>query len=77
MCPARGSRRLAAQLRCRCLPAALSMHIPKPTARRCLLLGLMIAGLVVLADSVARNELHNAMSDMAFSISGTASDGVR
>jgi hypothetical protein len=53
------------------------MLIPKLTARRCTLLGLMLASLIVLADSVARNELHKAMSDMAFAMSGTAAGGVR
>ena len=53
------------------------MLIPTLTIRRCLLLGLMLASLVILADSVARNELQNAMSDMAFAMSGTASDSVR
>ena len=53
------------------------MLIPALTLRRCLLLALMLASLVILADSVARNELHNAMSDMAFVMSGTASDSVQ
>jgi hypothetical protein len=35
----------------------------------------MLASLVVLADSAAHNELQNAMGDMAFAISGTASGG--
>jgi len=51
------------------------MFTPKLTVRRCLLVGLMLASLVVLADSAARNELHNAMSDMAFSMSGTTAGG--
>ena len=53
------------------------MPISKRTVRRFLLLGLGLAGLIVLADSVARNELQNAMSDMAFAMSGTAPGGVR
>ena len=53
------------------------MLIPVLTVRRCVLLVLMLASLVVLADSVAQNELQNAMSDMAFAMSGTASDSVR
>ena len=47
------------------------MLIPTLTVRRCVLLGLALASLLLLADSVAQNELHNAMSDMAFSMSGT------
>ena len=47
---------------------------PVLTVRHCVLLMLMLASLVVLADSVARDELQNAMSDMAFAMSGTASD---
>lgn len=75
--PKCGSRYPAAQLRSLRLLEALSMLIPTLTFRRCLLLGLALASLVVLADSFAQNELHNAMSDMAFSTSGTAPSGGR
>lgn len=53
------------------------MLVPKFTVRRCMTLGLMLASLIVLADSVARHELQNAISDMAFVVSGTAAGGVR
>ena len=53
------------------------MLISTRTVRRFLLLGLGLASLVVLADSVVRNELQNAMSDMAFAMSGTAPGGIR
>jgi hypothetical protein len=49
------------------------MLIPTLTVRRCALVGLMLASLLALADSAARNELQNAMSDMTFSMSGGAS----
>lgn len=49
------------------------MLIPVLTIRRLTLVGLMLASLMVLADSMARNELQNAMSDMAFAMSGGAS----
>jgi len=48
------------------------MLIPMLTIRRLALVGLMLVSLVALADSMARNELHNAMSDMTFSMSGGA-----
>ena len=48
------------------------MLIPALTVRRILLLGLMLASLVVLADNVARNELENAMGDLAFAMPGMA-----
>lgn len=53
------------------------MLIPTLTVHRCLLLGVMLTSLVVLADSVAQNELQNAMSDMAFAMPGTAPSAVR
>lgn len=73
MCFRRGSQRLKAQLRCERLLEALPMLIPVLTIRRLTLVGLMLASLMVLADSMARNELQNAMSDMAFAMSGGAS----
>ena len=51
------------------------MLIPVLTVRHCVLLGLMLAGFVVLADSAAQNESHSTVSDMAFSMLGTAPDG--
>lgn len=51
------------------------MLIPVLTIRRLVLVGLMLASLVVLADSLAQNELQNAMNDMAFAMSGTAPGG--
>jgi hypothetical protein len=50
------------------------MLIPTLTVRRCVLVGLMLTSLLVLADSAARNELQNATRDMAFAMSGGASD---
>ena len=51
------------------------MLIPVLTIRRLVLVGLMLASLVVLADSLAQSELQNAMNDMAFAMSGTAPGG--
>lgn len=51
------------------------MHFPVLTLRRCIFIGLMLASLVVLADSVAQNEVQKAMSDMALAMSGAAPDG--
>ena len=53
------------------------MLMPRLTFRRFVLLGLMLASLVVLADSIAQNELENAMGDLAFAMSGTASGDSR
>lgn len=50
------------------------MLIPTLTIRRLVLVGLMLVSLVALADSMARNELQNAMSDMALAMSGGASE---
>lgn len=36
------------------------------TVRRCLILGVMLAALVALADGIARHELRQATSEMAF-----------
>jgi hypothetical protein len=44
------------------------MLIPALTFRRCLMLGLMLAGLISLADGVARHELQRATSEMAFAV---------
>ena len=77
LCFRRGSLYPTAELRCRRLLEAPPMLIPVLTVRRLMLVGLMLASLVVLADSVAQNELHNAISDMAFSMSGTAPGGGR
>lgn len=49
------------------------MLIPTLTIRRCILVGLMLVSLLVLADSAAHNELQRAMGDMAFVMSGGAS----
>lgn len=46
------------------------MHTPKLTVRRCVLLGLLLASLVVLADGVARHELQQATGEMAFTVAG-------
>ena len=50
------------------------MLFPAFTLRRCILIGLMLASLAVLADSAAHNELQNAIGDMAFAMSGAAPD---
>ncbi|XYD10164.1 hypothetical protein R1A27_06525 [Methylobacterium sp. NMS12] len=42
------------------------MLVPKLTFRRCMVLGLMLAALVALADGVARQELRQATNEMAF-----------
>ena len=68
--PACVSRRPTAQLRCRRLPVAPSMLISTLTVRRCLLLGLMLACLIALADGVARHELQKAAGEMAFAVTG-------
>ena len=41
------------------------MLIPALTIRRCMLLALMLASLVALADGVARHELQRATGEMA------------
>ena len=46
------------------------MLIPALTICRCLLLGLMLVGLVALADGVARHELQKATGEMAFIVAG-------
>ena len=46
------------------------MLIPVLTVRRWLLLGLMLASLVALADGVARHELQKATGEMAFAVAG-------
>lgn len=53
------------------------MLVPALTVRRCLPLGLRLASLVVPPGSVAGTEFQNAKSDLAFALSGTASDRVR
>jgi hypothetical protein len=68
VCSRRGSRRLALKLRCERLLEAPPMLIPALTFRRCLMLGLMLAGLISLADGVARHELQRATSEMAFAV---------
>ena len=44
------------------------MLVPALTIRRCIVLGLMLASLVALADVVARYELRRATSEMAFAV---------
>ena len=46
------------------------MLISTLTVRRCLLLGLMLACLIALADGVARHELQKAAGEMAFAVTG-------
>ncbi|MCJ2135556.1 hypothetical protein MKK69_16295 [Methylobacterium sp. J-026] len=46
------------------------MLLPTPTVRRFLLLGLMLASLIALADGIARHELQRATSVMAFAGGG-------
>ncbi|MCJ2048480.1 hypothetical protein [Methylobacterium sp. J-070] len=41
------------------------MLIPKLTVRRCVILGLMLTGLLALADGIARYELQQATGEMA------------
>jgi hypothetical protein len=41
------------------------MIIPASAIRRLMMLGLMLAALVVIADSVARHEVRRATSEMA------------
>jgi hypothetical protein len=50
------------------------MLIPVLTIRRCLLLGLMLAGLIAVADGVARHELQRATSDMAFAVAAASDE---
>ncbi|WP_456686725.1 hypothetical protein [Bradyrhizobium sp. P5_C11_2] len=47
------------------------MLIPALTVRRCLLLGFMLAGLIVLADGFARHELQQASGEVAAMVAGT------
>ncbi|MGH1591801.1 hypothetical protein ACRBEV_29690 [Methylobacterium phyllosphaerae] len=47
------------------------MLIPKLTVRRCVLLGLMLAGLIMLADGFARHELQQATGEVAAIVIGT------
>lgn len=47
------------------------MFIPRLTVRRCVLLGLMLAGLIVLADGFARHELQQATGEVAAMVTGT------
>jgi hypothetical protein len=47
------------------------MLIPALTIRRCMPLGLMLAGLIALADGVARHELQRATSEMAFAVAAS------
>ncbi|APT35113.1 hypothetical protein MCBMB27_05822 (plasmid) [Methylobacterium phyllosphaerae] len=42
------------------------MIIPASAIRRLMMLGLMLAALIALADSVAQNEVRRATSEMAF-----------
>jgi len=44
------------------------MLVPALTIRRCLLLALMLASFVALADSVARHELQRATGEMALAV---------
>ena len=44
------------------------MLLPVLSVRRFLLLGMMLAGLVALADGVARYELQQATGEMAFTV---------
>ncbi|GJE14841.1 MULTISPECIES: hypothetical protein [Methylobacterium] len=46
------------------------MLLPVLTVRRCLLVGLMLAGLIALADATARHELQTATGEMAFAAAG-------
>ena len=50
------------------------MLIPVLTVRRCMLLGLMLAGLVALADGIARHELQRATSELAFAVAGVSDE---
>ncbi len=50
------------------------MLIPRLTIRRCMILALLLAGLVVLADGVARHELQGATSEMAFAMAGVSDE---
>jgi hypothetical protein len=50
------------------------MLIPVLTVRRFLLLGLMLAALIALADGVARHELQRATSEMAFAVAGASDE---
>lgn len=50
------------------------MLISVPAFRRCLLLGLGLAGLIALADGVARHELQRATSEMAFAVAGASDE---
>lgn len=53
------------------------MLLPKPTVRLCVLLGLALASLVLLADFVVQSELYNAVPSMAFSMSGKTAGVLR
>ncbi|MBE7157400.1 MAG: hypothetical protein INR62_02995 [Rhodospirillales bacterium] len=46
------------------------MLLPVLSVRRFLLLGLMLAGLIALADGIARYELQQAAGEMAFAVAG-------
>lgn len=50
------------------------MLLPVLSVRRFLLLGMMLAGLVALADGVARHELQRATSEMAFAMAGASDE---
>jgi hypothetical protein len=50
------------------------MLIPVLTVRRFLLLGLMLAALIALADGVARHELQRATNEMAFAVAGASDE---
>ena len=52
------------------------MLIPKLTVRRCVILGLMLTGLVVLADVVARQELMQAAGETASLVTTAAVQAV-
>jgi len=50
------------------------MLISVPAFRRGLLLALMLASLIALADGVARHELQRATSEMAFAEVGASDE---
>ncbi|MBP1183778.1 hypothetical protein [Methylobacterium sp. PvR107] len=50
------------------------MLVPALPIRRCLLLGFMLAGLIALADGVARHELQQATGGVAFAVAGASDE---
>ena len=50
------------------------MLISVPAFRRCMMLALMLASLIALADGVARHELQRATSEMTFAVAGASDE---